>query len=56
VNEKTILKNLDDIAVAIVERFGESNPERVQQALSHLTTAKMAIEHVHAETPFRIGA
>lgn len=43
---------LEAVAAAVVAEFGETNPARAAQAMSHLSTARMAIEHLHTETPF----
>jgi hypothetical protein len=43
-----------DLLVAEVEQWLEVNPARAQQAITHLRTAQMCIEHLRTETPYRI--
>jgi len=43
---------LESVAVAVSAEFGHTNPARVAQAIAHLQTARMAVEHLHTETPF----
>lgn len=50
------LASLDGVAAAVVAEFAQANPERCAQATSHLSTARMAIEHLHTEVPFKTGA
>lgn len=47
---------LDQVVQACREQFGETNPARVAQVEQHVATAAMAVEHLHTETPFVIGA
>jgi len=47
-----VVASLEAVAAAVVAEFGDTNPARVAQATSHLSTARMAIEHLHTETPF----
>lgn len=46
---------LDDVIEAADAEYGESNPGRVEQLRSALSTARMAVEHLATETPYRLS-
>lgn len=51
-----LLKHLAAVRDAATDQFGESNPDRVAQLDAALKTAEMAVEHLHTETPYVMGA
>lgn len=50
---KASVGQLEDVYTGAEKAFGAHNPERLAQLRSALDTARMAVEHLSTETPYR---
>jgi hypothetical protein len=55
-SQAELLKRLGSVRKDAAAQFGDSNPDRVAQLDAALSTAEMAVEHLHTETPYRMGS
>lgn len=51
---KASVDQLERVYADAEEVFGSHNPERLEQLRSALDTARMAVEHLSTETPYRV--